>query len=188
MPRFWTGAGALVVLACLTAGCAIVSEEFSGIRNLVVDSLDTPLERDVQIKLGGLTFFILRSLASVIPDGDDPDLIMIKQALNSVRKLEVAVYSLRNGRRPGSDVFAKVNNRMESEGWAYIVRHYEDGELVVMIYMPENLERGRLEDIFVIVLDREVLVMVQISGNLEKLAELAIRESGRYTGNTFQTE
>lgn len=67
----------------------------------------------------------------------------------------------------------------EGDGWEMAVRIRDDDELSWVFY---RLDEDTIKELYVVVMDRDELVLVKAEGNLERLVARALSDSGALKG------
>ena len=161
----------LSITALLLPGCVFVSRDFRMTRNDIIKELgDVEVETEVQLQIGpGL--LSAGKLAVSIADVDDD----VRGLLKEIRNVQVGVYKVVNSQDGKIKIPAKISRKLEKKGYEPMVRVKQRDEAVLVM---TKMRRNRLEALYVIALDREELVLVEVQGRLGKLIEKAIRDHG----------
>jgi hypothetical protein len=95
--------------------------------------------------------------------------------LDDVSSVQVGIYKkLRETNSPDINALRAIEEKMSQSGWKSIVRSSSHGELSA-VYVRNN-PGETLNGMFVINLDAEELVLVEIEGDLKEVIAAAIRE------------
>ncbi len=158
--------------ACFLPGCVFISSDFRHTKNLILEELG-PADVDTEVQLQiGKGLISLGGLVVSFTDARDEAL----KYLRDIKNVQVGVYNLYDcDRRHPVVIPDKIAKKLARKGYTPMVKVKERGGAVwVMIKM-----RGkRLESLYVISLDYNELVLVEVRGRLERLIEKAIREHG----------
>jgi len=163
----------LITASVLLSGCISVDNNFKGVRNKVLSSIDTDFHREVEFGVGaaGLMF------SSIVVSFTDAE-HYIDDMIRKIDRVQVGVYKQEV---PG-DVqidfhqLRKITDELKDSGYNFIVRSIDSDEMVAV--MVKNDAEYRLNEMFVVTLNDDELVMAQIFGNLDELIEIVIREEG----------
>ncbi len=157
----------------LFTGCFGVDGNFVHVRNDLLSAPGTNFHRDVEFSLGSAGMAIAR-MAVKYDDKDDN----AKEILNNVSRVQIGVYKNHNRFIPEERFafFDKADSKMRSQGWQAIVKNYDKNEMNI-IYVIKN-DDDKPDKIFVVSLNRKELVMVEVSGNLEKILVAVIKDKG----------
>lgn len=162
----------LILLGFTLTGCIHVNRQFKDTRNAILSNVDAEFERDIEFGLGPVGLTLARAVVSIAADEEHADEARI--ALSSVSEVQVGVYKItgRNSNLSMSN-FNDVTENLKDAGWVPIVRSSQDGELN-MVFVQDDYES--LNNIYVIALDHDELAIVNVSGRLERLVALGLRE------------
>jgi hypothetical protein len=164
---------------CLTAflmpGCVLVSHEFKMTRNAILDEIgDVDLETEVQLQIGPALLSFSRMVISLADHSRES--AMAVSYLRDINNVQIGIYKLIDvNRNKPLTIPSKIARKLEKKGYEPLVKAKQrDGSAWVMTKM-----RGkRLTSMYVIALDKEELVIVEIEGRLGSLIEKAIHNHG----------
>ncbi len=161
-----------ILCICFLPGCLFVSQNFKNTRNLILDELGpVSVDTEVQIRVGpGMLSF--GGFVASFTDADQNAL----SYLRDIRNVEVGVYNLQ--RKTEGNAFSmpkKVRKSLAKNGYEPMVRTRDRGEET---WVMTKMRKNRLEAIYVIVIEQEELVLVEVRGRLERVVEKAIEEHG----------
>jgi hypothetical protein len=160
----------LVATVLLTSGCISVNRNFKEIRLNLINKFGNDYHREIEISAGPFAI----NLASWVVNFSQDDKL-IDDLMRQVSNVQVGVYTLtRNGGKEKHAIMEKINYEMQSRGWKYIVKSYNDDELTA-IYVSKNPVM-LFRKMFIITHDSEELVLVEVEGKLDRLIELAIHD------------
>lgn len=162
----------LLLTGILVSGCFGVDGDFKSIRNTALKEAGRNFKIDTEFSLGSFELWILEGLSGII-ETEYP----AEDILASVSDVQIGIYN----RKTKTDfstasLMRKVDSRMNSKGWKYIVKAYEENEMTA-VYLNSDSEI-MLKEIFILSIDNSEIVIVQVKGDLEKLIETAIKEHG----------
>ena len=160
----------LILSSVFFFGCFGVDNDFSKIKHDIISTANFQFHKDIEFSIGsaGLSF------ASAIVDfSDDND---AREIIRHLSKVQVGVYNNIEpvSRQAAIEILRNIDGRLQSEGWNYIVKSYEKGE-VNSIYVKQNND-NKLREMFVINLTNDKLTIVNLKGNLEKILSSVIRD------------
>ena len=101
----------------------------------------------------------------------------IEDILSEINSIQVGVYNNKSNSKSGTntDEINFLISKMEKSGWDCIVRAYEKND-VSAVFVKMNEEE--LKQLYVISMNNDEIVLVEVLGNLHKVIEIAIREKG----------
>jgi hypothetical protein len=161
-----------VLLLPFLSGCFSTSNYFNGLRSDILRSLKGDFSRDTEFSIGPVGI----SMAGwFISEEEDP---VAAGILEDISRVEVGVYKRNSGDQEMSNyqVLKRIDRRMNKNGWKYFVKNCSKEEFSA-VYVNENLENG-ITKMFIVSLDSNELVLVQLDGNLSRVFETAIQERG----------
>lgn len=170
--RIMVGVLVTGLCTCFLSGCVFVSVDFRDTKDIITRELGpVDIDTEVQLRIGSGMLSLGRLVASCA----DVDREAMSY-LRDIRNVQIGVYKLRNAKRDRPIVIPeKIGKRLARKGYEPMVRTKErDGAVWVMT----KIRGKRLEALYVIALDPEELVLVEVRGRLERLIEKAIREHG----------
>ncbi len=163
------------LMAFLLPGCVLVSHDFKMTRNAILDEIgNAEVETEVQLQIGAGFLSLARMVVSLAEHSRDSE--MAASYLRDIHNVQVGVYKLIDvdGKKP-LVLPAKIARKLAKKGYEPLVKAKQrDGSAWVMTKMREK----RLTSIYVIALDKEELVLVEIEGRLGSLIEKAIHDHG----------
>lgn len=169
--RFIVAAFGIMSIFMFT-GCFGVDGNFVHVRNDLLSAPETNFHRDVEFSLGSAGMAIAR-MAVKYDDKDDN----AKEILNNVSRVQIGVYKNYNRFIPEErfEFFSKADSKMKNQGWQPIVKNFDKNEMNIIYVMKNDDEADK---IFIVSLNRKELVMVEVSGNLEKILVAVIKDKG----------
>ena len=172
----------LSIVAFLLPGCVFVSLDFCQTRNSILDEIgNTRTETEVQFQIGSGLLSLSRMIISIADHSEDGD--KATDLLRDIRNVQIGVYKLNefNENRP-LVIPPRIAKKLSKKGYEAMMKVKErDGATWVMTKM-----RGkRLTSLYIITLDREELVLVEIQGRLGRLIEKAVHDHG-FDKNEFR--
>ncbi len=169
---------ALLLLVSLS-GCFGVKRSFKSMRNNILHSIDADFKKDIEFRISPLMF----DVASTIVNKSDADQ-EAKDMISKMSNIQIGIYKVRYMERNNllDDMFLKISRKMESAEWYNIVRSRENNEYTgIFLRNNNNLQMRKM---FVIHLDNKELVMIELTGELDDVLTLAMKQ---HNGKMFST-
>lgn len=162
----------LITLSLLMlTGCIGVNRQFSEIKNKIMGDIGDDYKTEFQFSVGSSLIHVSSWFVNLAADEEYVD-----DMIREISSVQVGVYNRIEG-IPQNNSFSTLNSideEMNSNGWKYLVRTIDRNELTT-IYIsadPEEL----LEKMFIINLNDDELVIVEVNGDLKKVIAYAIEE------------
>ena len=155
-----------------SAGCMEINEEFSQVRNEIIDQLDDDYKSEVQFSIGSVGITISSWFVDFATDEE-----FIDDMLQDISGVQLGVYERVKGTdAPDLNTISKIESEMNSYGWKSVVRTTEEDEVSAVYFRvsPDEL----LERIFVVSLSEDELVLVEVEGDLKSIITTVIRDKG----------
>lgn len=161
----------LILSSFSITGCFGVSDEFCDMKETVLKGMDRKYKTEVEFSLGSVSLSMIHGIVKLSNNDDEA-----AEILGNISSVQIGKYNASNrpGRKNTMPDYHRIIHLMENEGWHYIVKDYEQDKLS-LIFVGTNSDE-RFEDIFIINIEHNELVMVEVHGNLEKIVELALRD------------
>lgn len=162
----------LLLIALLSTSCIGVDRSFRSIRNYVLESSGDNFEKEFEFSLGSVSI-TMAELVMNFADVEEP----IDEILSEVSSVQVGIYNNNSGTKiePNFEELKFLTNRMKKVGWDCIVRTVNRNEMVAIFVRSHEDE---LNQLFVISVNNNEMVLIEVLGNLHKVIEIAIREKG----------
>jgi hypothetical protein len=169
-----TAIAAVLSLALLFTGCLSVNREFKRVRNQFISGMNTNFEREIEFSIGPAGMLFASMFVRIANTEENID-----QLITQVNQIQLGVYKPESYQDPAAnfEVLKNLDREMNSYGWNNIVKTADRGEMAGVFVRDFDEDKG-LKEIFVVALNEDGLIMVQIHGELDKLIEIAIRENG----------
>lgn len=159
-------------LLMFSVGCMEINEEFSQVRNEIINQLDDDYKSEVQFSIGSVGITISSWFVDFSVDEE-----LISEMLNDVSSVQLGIYErVKNTGTPTFSTLNKIENEMQNYGWKSVVRTI-DGDEVSAVYFRADTDE-LLERIFVVNLSEDELVLVEVEGDLKSLITTVIKEKG----------
>ncbi len=168
--------GVLLFTSVFITGCIGVDGDFISLRHEIINSTGMRFQRNIEFSLGAVGLSVAR-VAVKFNKGHNHE-VDVNEILNCVSRVQIGVYnnSPKNHYNSGFAVIKKIDHQMNGQGYQYIVKSCDHGEIAT-VYVRQN-SLGKLSDMYVVSLNHEELVIVQIEGRLDKLLEAIIKDKG----------
>jgi hypothetical protein len=155
-------------------GCFSVDNNFKSIRNITLKECGRNYATDSEFALGSFELWLADGIVS-FTDADK----MAKDILDNISGVQVGIYKRKSDVDLNSkELLKKIDRQMKREGLVYIVKSF-DKDNVSAVYINKDHNK-MLRELFVVDLNDNEITVVQLTGNLEKVIEIAIREEGLY--------
>ncbi len=165
----------LLLLPLLLTGCFSINEEFESIRDNVINNMGDQYNSEFQFSIGSVGI----TVSSWIIDSSSDDKLPA-EILEDVSSVQVGVYKKFKGNAsPDITTIKEMESNMQQSGWKSIVKSSSEDKLTA-VYIRKNSDE-LLERLFVISLDGDELVLVEVEGDLKEAISTVIKEKGRLT-------
>ena len=162
----------ILLLPLFLNGCLGINEEFENVRDVVLLSFGNDYKSEFQFSVGSVGVTVSSWVIGASLDDD-----MASKILDDVSSVQVGVYKKLKGTNPaGFRILSDIEPDMQASGWKSIIRSSTDNELTA-IYVRNDKEE-LLNRLFVISLEDDELVLVEVEGDLRKAMTNIIREKG----------
>ena len=162
----------ILLVALLSTGCIGVDRGFRSVRDYVLDSSNNQLEKEFEFSLGSVSI-TMAELAMNFTDIEEP----IGEVLSEISSVQVGIYNNNYDVKiePSFEEAKFLTSKMKDAGWDCIVRSVDGSDMAIVFVKAHDDE---LNQLFVISVNNEEVVLVEVLGNLHKVIEIAIREKG----------
>lgn len=159
------------ILFLFLTGCIGVNRQFTQVKDKILGELGSDYKTEFQFSVGPALIHVSSWLVDLSADEEYVD-DMIRQ----ISSVQVGVYEkISAGKeKVNFGMLKTVDEHMKSNGWKYIVRSAEGNELTA-VYLSKDPEEV-LKKMYVISLENEKLVIVEVNGNLQKVISYALKE------------
>lgn len=162
----------ILLLPLFLSGCIGINEEFADIRNEVFNNFGGEYKSEVQFSIGSAGITVSSWFVDAAAEED-----IAADILDDVSSVQVGVYKkLRGTDSPRMNTLREIENKMSESGWRSIVKTCDEDELAA-VYVRKNPDEI-LDRLFVISLDKDELVLVEVEGDLNEAISTIIREKG----------
>jgi hypothetical protein len=162
----------ILFLLFFFTGCIGINEEFAELRNEVLDNLDDDYRSEYQFSIGSVGITVSSWFVDAAADEDLP-----ADILNDVSSVQVGVYKkIRGTASPNITTLRELEDEMLQNGWRSIVITCDGNELNG-IYIRKNTNEI-LDRLYVISLNDDELVLVEVEGDLKEVIATVIRDKG----------
>lgn len=155
----------------LLTGCIGVNRQFSEVKDKILGKFGNQFRTEYQFSVGSA----LINVSSLIV-GLDREHEYIDNMMREISSVQVGVYNRieSSDARPDFSTLQSIDEEMAKNGLKYIVRTVYDDELTA-VYI--NQDAGEyFHKMFVVSLDRDELVIVEVNGDLKQVIAYAIEE------------
>jgi len=167
----------LVIVAAfplLLAGCLrAVQLERDG-QQIAWACPDAQFHRDVSLSLGPMSLGVLRWAAGLAGD-DDEDVRQAREYLGNIHRIQIVVYEVKGLEGSIRDLFPRrLQETLDDGDWQLLVKSNEPDEQAWIHYREDD--KGIVREMNIAALDQRELVLVRLSGNLNRLFEQALAD------------
>ncbi|MCW8810789.1 MAG: DUF4252 domain-containing protein [Ignavibacteriaceae bacterium] len=162
----------ILFLPLFLNGCIGINKEFGDIRDEVIKNFGGEYKSEIQFSVGSAGISVSSWFVDATADED-----IAADILDDVSSVQVGVYKkLRESNPPDMNTLRHIEDKMFQSGWKSIIRSSDNGELTA-VYVRKN-RAETLDRMFVINLEDDELVLVDVKGDLKEVIATAIREKG----------
>lgn len=127
-------------------------------------------EREISVSIGSLPMGFARWVVGLAGE----DAREAKAYLDGVSRIEFVIYKVRGlGRLHRTETPNIIESLIEDRGWEMIVKAREESELAWILYREED---GRVRDLLITAIDGEEMVLIKVSGRLDRVFEQALAD------------
>jgi|GEM_PF-6345984 len=163
----------LAVFALLGSGCIRPSSHFDEIAADVVSSNEN-YDTQIELRVGGFPIWIAETITGFV---DSPEAREASEYLDGVREVEFGVYQTSERTNRDLDAMARsIETTMKKWDYERVVKARDKGTFVA-VYMPSNAD-GQVKEGFVVVVDKQEIVLVKAEADFERIAQEAIARHG----------
>lgn len=169
-----TGVVALLILLVFSlSGCIGINNNFKQIRNQLLAGSKDKFESEIEFSVGK---FGLKFAGSFVKFADTD--VNVDEMLDQISFIQVGVYNRTKSKsfQPSNIGLKQLGRKLNENGWRYIVKNISNDEITT-VFLNKNNE-GQLNRILVVNYSDDELVLAEVSGNLEKLIQQAIKDNG----------
>jgi hypothetical protein len=165
----------LSLITLLLPGCVFVSRDFRLTRDSILDEIgNVDTETEVQLQIGQGLLSLSRMIVSIADHSSESN--MAVDYLRDIRNVQVGVYKLTEFNRDKPLIIPpRIARKLSKQGYEPMVKVKE---LNSATWVMTKIHRKRLTSLYVIALDRDELVLVEVEGKLGRLIEKAVRDHG----------
>ena len=162
----------ILLLPLFLNGCIGLNEEFTQVRNEVIRNFGGDFKSEVQFSIGSAGITVSTWFVDAAAEDD-----IAAEILNDVSSVQVGVYKkLRGTNSPNMNTLREIESKMSASGWKSIVKSCDKEELAAVYVRKDSGEI--LDRLFVISLEDDELVLVEVEGDLKEAISTIIREKG----------
>ncbi len=159
------------IFASLFIGC-LTTNEFNYIeRSIKKEISPAKVKTKFKFAFGPISLSTARSIVNFTKDGEEAS-----KYLKEIQRVQVGVYEVHEAERASQlRIPRKVEQKLEKLGWEIFIRIKEKDEHVNLFYKQIS---KHVSGLYMIVLEADEMVIVEVLGNLEQIIEQAIQEHG----------
>jgi hypothetical protein len=162
----------LLFLPILLNGCVEINEEFSKVRDKVIENFGDDYNSEAQFSIGSVELTISSWIVNAFEEDELPS-----EILDKVSSVQVGIYKkVRGNTSHNINTLKDIESNMQESGWKSIVRSSTENEMTA-VYIRKNVEE-MLERLFIINLEDDELVLVEVEGDLREAIATIIKEKG----------
>ena len=162
----------ILLLPLFLNGCIEINEEFAEIRNEVIRNFGGDFKSEVQFSIGSAGITVSTWFVDAAAEDD-----IAAEILDDVSSVQVGVYKkLKRTDKPDMNTLRDIESKMSTSGWKSIVKSCDKEELAAVYVRKDSGEI--LDRLFVISLEDDELVLVEVEGDLKEAISTVIREKG----------
>ncbi|MFZ5515643.1 MAG: DUF4252 domain-containing protein [Candidatus Zhuqueibacterota bacterium] len=159
-----------ILMAGLLPGCVFVSRDFRTTRNAILSDLgnvDVDTEFQMQFNSG------LISLGKMVVSMTDADREVVDY-LRDIRNVQIGVYKLHDiDPTRALKIPKQISEKLSHLGYESVVKANERNGAA---WVFTQIRRDRLESVYIISLEPQELVIVEVKGRLERILQKAIHD------------
>ena len=159
------------ILLLFLTGCIGVNRQFSQIKNKIMGELGSNYKTEFQFSVGPAMIHFSSWMVDLAADEEYVD-----DMIREISSVQVGIYEKVNDDIGNADfgTLKALDEHMVKNGWKYIVRS-ADGDELTAVYLSKDPEEV-LKKMYIISLEDEKLVIVEVNGNLQKVISYALKE------------
>lgn len=164
-----------VLLTMVTATGCFFDPDIDDVVSVIEQEIaPARIEPETTVRIGRALMSLARVVAGLVPDEEAHS---AKEILSGVNEVHVGVYDVYGLPRHASlHLPDPLRAKLEAEGWGMVIKmDTADSQLWLMAQARDS----RVHGAYVIVLEREELVVVKLKGNLSRTIDLAVKEAMR---------
>ncbi len=169
-----------LLLTLTLGGCFGVNGNFKDVRNNILSKFDSGYSKDIEYGFGSVTM----SLAGLfVSFSDDEDAGIASDMLDEISNVQIGIYNRNLSSNNNSNTemnfkfLKETTDKLIEAGWKSLVRVAEHGNMTAVLIKED--EDNIPENMFVINMADNKLVLVELSGKLGKIIELALKNNGQ---------
>jgi hypothetical protein len=162
----------ILLLPLFLNGCIGINEEFAEIRNEVIKNFGGDFKSEMQFSIGSAGITVSTWFVDAAADED-----IAADILDDVSSVQIGVYKkLRGTDSPNMNTLREIESKMSESGWKSIVKSCDKEELAAIYVRKDS---GKILDrLFVISIENDELVLVEVKGDLKEAISTVIRQKG----------
>lgn len=162
----------VILLIPLLSGCIGINSDFRNIRNSILELSGNRFHKEIEFSVGAFGLMVAGNFVKLNNSDENID-----DMLDQITRVQIGIYERKSLKADNIlNHLREVSNMMKLEGWKYLVRSTEGNEMSAVFLRAKD--NGHINRMFVVALTGDELILTEVSGNLEKLIELAIKDRG----------
>lgn len=161
----------IISILLLLTGCIGVNRQFSEVKEKILEHFGNEFKTEFQFSVGSAAINISSVFVGLAPDHKYVDNMM-----REISNVQVGVYNriVKSNSKPDYSLLQLLDKEMSMNGLKHIVRAIDTNEMTA-IYV--NADPGTvLQKMYVINLQDDELVIVEVTGDLKQVIAYAIEE------------
>ncbi len=159
----------VAVVGLASSGCMYSREMSSTRRSIEAEFPGAEFDRKLVFTVGSVGLRVASWVTGLVPDEEVAD---VREYIDDVRRVKVGIYDTEHVPESNGGGIPVLRGLVD-KGWEIAVQSREESEHVWVLY---RARRDRVRDIFVIVLNEEELVIVRVTGHLDRVLQRAMRD------------
>ncbi len=158
-----------ILLIC--TGC-ITSTEFNCVENMIKEQINPArIKTNFKFSFGPVSLSTARTFINIADNEKEVDTY-----LKEITSVQLGIYEIHSTERSHQlNIPGDIKNNFNKLGWEMFVNAKNNNEHVNLYYRQINDVIGSM---YVVVLERHEMIIVEVRGRLDKIIEAAIREHG----------
>ena len=141
-------------------------------RDEIIKNFGGEYKSEVQFSVGSIGISVSSWLVDANADED-----IAADILDDISSVQIGIYKkLKESNLPDINTLRDIEDKMFQSGWKTIVRSSDNGKLTAVYVRTNHAEK--LDRMFVINLEDDELVLVDVEGDLNEVIATVIREKG----------
>jgi hypothetical protein len=165
-------------LALLVPGCFFDPDIDDVVGVIEQEIAPAEIRPETTVRVGRALMSLARVLAGFVQDEEGR---AARKMLQGIEEVHLGVYEVDGLRRSDAlQLPESLKEKLHGEGWGMVVSMNTDE---TQLWLMAQAKRSRIHAAYVIVLERDELVVVKLRGNLSHTLDVAVREALRGNPN-----